>query len=131
MRDVRKEHYDKVSFNRLSDYIKIGYYDKEANTFICAASFRNAVSKSGCNYGLLRVIDDYDNFISFSRQKGYNSAGGYNKSIANFEQCLRDFKEVHSDFSCSDCGSITSYTRELKDYLQKSYTEKLFVLVCI
>ena len=76
-------------------------------------------------------------FIGYKKQGSNNICGGYNKPIANLEGCLYQLKEAIEnkelvtdcgEFSYSNCGSIDSLINELKEYLQKQYNVKLFVL---
>ena len=132
--------YDRSEKNNKNQFYKIGYYDTEKNCFCEVARFRNSYNAaSGANYGLLQIWSITFNAAYYETQGGRNTCGGYNKPIANLESCLYQLKcdiednKIVTDcgeFSCSSCGSILSLLSELKDYLQKQYTIKLFIMNC-
>ena len=127
--------WDKVEYKPFNSFKKIGWYDTENNRFQEVARWRNTYGTTGANFGMLNLWTPLYDAHFFESQPGRNSAGGYNKPIANLEGCLYQFKKaidselVHEgDFSYSNCGSIDSLMTELKDYLQKMFKEKLFIL---
>lgn len=124
--------FDKIEYNALNSFYKIGFYDVEKNQFNEVARWRNSYNKSsGANYGLLQVWSITFDFIYFESQGGFNTCGGYNKPIANLEGCLYNLKKAHEDFNFSNCGSIESLMNELMVYLQQQYKAKLFLLPLI
>ena len=137
MKKITSNMWDKIEFNPVNSYKKIGLYDSEKNCFVEVARWRNTYNKaSGANYGMLNLWTPLYNAHFFESQGGRNTCGGYNKPIANLEGCLYQFKSaienneiVHEgDFSYSGCGSIDSLMEGLKDYLQKMYSVKLFII---
>lgn len=137
---LSSSQWDKIEYNPLNSMAKIGYYNEERNTFEEVARWRNTHGTSGTNDGCLQIWSVTFNFIGYEHQKGWDYSGGYNKPIANLEACLYQLKEAIErkevvtdcgDFNYSSCGSIDSLLNELKDYLQKQYTKKLFIVsVC-
>lgn len=137
MKKLNNSQWEKIEYNPLNSYRKIGYYDASSNSFIEICRWRNTHGVTGTNDGLLQIWSPLFDFIAYSHQRGNNYSGGYNKPIANLENCLYQFstaiknKEIVTDggdFSCSSCGSIDSLLNELKNYLQYFYNEKLFIL---
>ena len=125
--------FDKIEYNNKNSYQKIGYFDLEKNQFCEVARWRNSYSKnSGANYGLLQIWAVTFDFASFSSQGGRNTCGGYNKPVANLENCLHQFSKSAegTGFSFSSYGSTQSLLEELKNYLQNQYKAKLLLLDC-
>lgn len=137
---LSSSQWDKIEYNPLNSMAKIGYYNEERNAFEEVARWRNTHGATGTNDGCLQIWSITFNFIGYEHQKGWDYSGGYNKPIANLEACLYQLKEAIKnkevvtdcgDFNYSNCGSIDSLLNELKDYLQKQYTKKLFIVsVC-
>lgn len=136
MKRLSSSQWDRVEYNPLNHYVKIGYYDINHNSFVEVARFRNAYTHNGSNYGLLQIWDEiHPTYAFFNAQGSNNTCGGYNKPIANLEGCLYQFKEeikksFNEDFTFSDCGSIDSLTTGLMNYLQSQYRIKLFKICC-
>lgn len=140
MKNIPNSIYDRIENNKKNEFYKIGYYDNEKNNFVEVARFRNSCNiASGANYGLLQIWAITFDWAGYETQGGYNTCGGYNKPIANLESILYDFKYAIENneivtacgsFECSSCGSVLSLLGELKDYLQKQYTIKLFIMDC-
>lgn len=140
MKKLSSNQWDKIEYNALNSMAKIGYYNEERNTFEEVARWRNTHSREGANDGCLQIWSVTFDFIGYEHQKGNNYAGGYNKPIANLESCLHQLKkaienkEIVTDcgaYTVDSCGSIDSLLNELKDYLQKQYNKKLFIVhVC-
>jgi hypothetical protein len=115
---------------------KIGFYDSNKNTFVEIARWRNSNNNMGANFGLLQLWTPLYCAAFYDKQKNNNLAGNYNKPTANLESCLWQFKKAiekkeivsENTINYSDCGSIDSLIRELKDYLQYMYKEKLFII---
>ena len=137
MKKITSTQWDKIEHNTLNSMKKIGYYDAEKNRFEEVARWRNTYGKSThANFGMLNLWTPLFSAHFFESQPGCNSAGGYNKPIANLESCLYQLKNaienneiVHEgDFSYSNCGDISSLMEELKNYLQKMYVAKLFII---
>ena len=136
MKKITSKMWDKVEYNPFNSFKKIGWYDSKANKFQEVARWRNTYGSTGANFGMLNLWTPLFDAHFFESQGGRNICGGYNKPIANLEGCLYQLKKaiddgelVHEgDFNYSDCGSIDSLMAELKDYLQKMFKEKLFVL---
>ena len=137
MKKITSTFYDRIENNNKNSFYKICFYDGERLQEI--ARWRNSYNaNSGANYGLLQIWSClYD--VSFCEsQGGWNTCGGYNKPIANLESCLYQFKtalenELVNDcgpFEFSYCGSIDSLLDELKNFLQKQYKVKLFLVDC-
>jgi len=140
MKKLSNSQWDKIEYNPLNSFSKIGWYNQKENRFEEVARWRNTHGTSGTNDGCLQIWSETFNFIAFEHQPGRNYAGGYNKPIANLEGCLYQLSqaiknnEVVTDcgsFDFSRCGSITSLMEELRDYLQKQYKVKLFILPLI
>ena len=137
MRTITNSMWNKVEKNTLNSMKKIGWYDSKNNRFQEVARWRNTYGKSTfANFGMLNMWTPLYNVHFFESQPGCNSAGGYNKPIANLEGCLYQYKkalenELVNDcgnFEFSYCGSIDSLIEELKNFLQKMYREKLFII---
>lgn len=137
MKEITSTMWEKVERNTLNSMKKIGWYDSEKNRFQEAARWRNTYGKSTyANFGMLNIWTPLYDAHFFESQGGCNTCGGYNKPIANLEGCLYQFKKaiekneiVHEgDFNFSSCGSIDSLIEELKDYLQKMFKVKLFII---
>lgn len=137
MKTITNSMWEKVEKNTLNSMKKIGWYDSKNNRFQEVARWRNTYGKSTyANFGMLNIWCPLYDAHFFESQPGCNSAGGYNKPIANLEGCLYQFKKaieknelVHEgEFNFSYCGSIDSLLEGLKDYLQKMYKEKLFII---
>ena len=138
MKKITSSMWDKIEYNPNNSYKKIGYYDSEKNTFCEVARWRNTYSKaSGANYGMLNIWSPLYTVHFFESQGGRNTCGGYNKPIANLESVLYQYADALNnnelvndcgDFNYSHCGSIDSLISELKDFLQKMYKAKLFVI---
>ncbi len=140
MKKLTDSQWEKIEYNALNSMAKIGFYNEERNTFEEVARWRNTHTREGANDGCLQIWSITFDFIGYDHQKGNNYSCGYNKPIANLEGCLYQLKEAIKekevvtdcgDFNYSNCGSIDSLLNELKDYLQKQYSEKLFIVsVC-
>jgi hypothetical protein len=140
MKKLSNNQWEKIEYNPLNSMAKIGFYDETKNAFNEVARWRNTHGATGANYGCLQIWSITFDFIGYEKQKGCNYAGGYNKPIANLESCLYQLKKAienkevvtdSGDFNYSNFGSIDSLLNELKDYLQKQYTKKLFIVsVC-
>lgn len=138
MKKITSYMWDKIEYNLVNSYKKIGFYDDENNRFFEVARWRNTYNKaSGANYGMLNLWTPLYNAHFFESQGGRNTCGGYNKPIANLEGVLYQYKKAldnHElvndcgEFVCSDCGSIDSLISELVNFLQKMYIKKLFVI---
>ena len=136
MKQVTNYMYSRIEYNHINSMKKIGYYDSDKNTFVEVARWRNSNNNMGANFGLLQLWTPLYCVCFYDKQKNNNLAGNYNKPIANLEGCLWQFKkaiekkEIVSEgkINFSDCGSIDSLIRELKDYLQYMYKEKLFII---
>ena len=137
MKKITSNMWDKVEYNPFNSFKKIGWYDSKNNRFQEVARWRNTYSKaSGANYGMLNLWTPLYDAHFFESQGGRNTCGGYNKPIANLEGILYQYKNALEnelvndcgDFSYSNCGSIDSLMNELKDFLQKQFKEKLFIL---
>jgi len=137
MKKITNSMWDKIEFNPINSYKKIGFYDSEKNCFYEVARWRNTYSKaSGANYGLLNIWCPLYDVHFFESQGGRNTCGGYNKPIANLEGVLYQYKKALEtelvndcgDFTCNNCGSIDSLISELKNFLQKMYKAKLFII---
>lgn len=141
MKKITNSQWEKIERNPFNSFYKIGYYDAEQNRFDEVATWQNHYGTAGANYGLLQIWTPLHNVSFFEKQGGYNTAGGYNKPIANLEGCLYQYKkavdgkEIVTDHAegikYSNCGSIASLMEELKDYLQYHFNVKLFVLPII
>lgn len=137
MKKITNSQWDKIEYKPLNSYKKIGFYDAEKNNFVEVARWRNSYGKDGTNDGLLQIWSVTFDFTGYEHQRGNNYSGGYNKPIANLESCLYQLKKAIEngeivtdckDFNYSNCGSIDSLIEGLKDYLQKQYKVKLFIL---
>lgn len=137
MKKISSSFWDKIEKNNKNSFYKICFYDGEKLQEI--ARWRNSYNaNSGANYGLLQIWSITFNFTASEMQGGWNTCGGYNKPIANLEGCFYQFKtalesELVNDcgeFNYSNCGSITSLLDELKNFLQKQYKVKLFLVDC-
>ena len=136
MKKITSNMWDKVEKNPFNSFKKIGFYDAKNNRFAEVARWRNTYGKTGANFGMLNIWTSLFDAHFFESQGGYNVSGGYNKPIANLEGCLYQFKKAleknelvsEGDFNYSSCGSVDSLMNELKDYLQKQFKVKLFVL---
>lgn len=137
MRAITNLFYDRIENNNKNSFYKICFYDGEKLQEI--ARWRNSYNaSSGANYGLLQIWSSLYCVSFCESQGGRNTCGGYNKPIANLESCLYQFKtalenELVNDcgnFECSSCGSINSLLVTLKNFLQKQYKEKLFLVDC-
>lgn len=137
MKKLTDSQWKKVEYNPINSMKKIGWYDEKNNRFQEVARWKNCYGTSGANYGILFIWNSLHNFIGYSMQGGRNTCGGYNKPIANMESCLYQYEkaiknnEIVSEKlekSFSNCGSIDSLTIELKDYLQKYFNKKLFII---
>jgi hypothetical protein len=137
MRKITNNQWNKVEYRPLNSYRKIGFYDSAKNNFVEVARWRNSYGKDGTNDGILQIWSITFDFLGYDHQRGNNYSCGYNKPIANLEGCLYQLKtDIENgaiitdcgDFNYSHCGSIESLIEELKNYLQKQYKEKLFIL---
>jgi hypothetical protein len=136
MKKITSNMWDKVEKLPFNSFKKIGWYDSENNRFQEVARWRNTHGKTGANFGMLNLWTPLYDVHFFESQGGCNVCGGYNKPIANLEGCLYQFKKAienneithEGDFNYSQCGSIDSLMTELKDYLQKMFKVKLFIL---
>jgi hypothetical protein len=136
MKKITSNMWDKVERLPFNSFKKIGWYDSENNRFQEVARWRNTHGKTGANFGMLNIWTPLYDVHFFESQGGCNVCGGYNKPIANLEGCLYQLKKAienneithEGDFNYSDCGSIDSLMVELKDYLQKMFRVKLFIL---
>ena len=137
MKKITSNMWNKVEKNPFNSFKKIGWYDTKNNRFEEVARWRNTYGKSTyANFGMLNIWTSLFDAHFFESQPGCNSAGGYNKPIANLEGCLYQLKNaieeneiVHEgSFNFSNCGSIDSLMNELKEYLQKMFSEKLFII---
>ena len=137
MKQITNTFYDRIEKNNKNSFYKICFFDGKKLQEV--ARWRNSYnSNSGANYGLLQIWSCLYAVSFGESQGGYNTCGGYNKLIANLEGCLYQFKtalenELVNDcskFEYSSCGSIDSLLDELKNYLQKQYKEKLFLVDC-
>ena len=140
MKKISNTFYDRIEKNNKNSFYKICFFNVEKNNVEEVARWRNSYNpNSGANYGLLQMWARTFNCSIGESQGGWNTCGGYNKPIANLEGCLYQFKNAINnrelvtdcgDFEYSSCGSITSLLEELKNYLQKQYTVKLFIMDC-
>lgn len=140
MKKISNTFWDKIENNNKNSFYKICFYNVEKNCVEEVARWRNSYnSNSGANYGLLQMWTRTFNCSIGESQGGRNTHGGYNKPIANLKSCLYQFKNAINnrelvtdcgEFEYSSCGSITSLLEELKNYLQKQYTIKLFIMDC-
>lgn len=137
MKTIANSMWNKVEKNTLNSMKKIGWYDSKNNRFQEVARWRNTYGKSTfANFGMLNLWTPLYDAHFFESQPGCNSAGGYNKPIANLEGCLYQYKKALGnelvndcgEFKYSSCGSIDSLIEELKNFLQKMFKEKLFVI---
>ena len=136
MKKITSSMWNKVERNPFNSFKKIGWYDAKNNRFQEVARWRNTYGTTGANFGMLNIWSPLYDVHFFESQPGRNSAGGYNKPIANLEGILYQYKNALEnelvndcgDFSYSNCGSIDSLMNELKDFLQKQFKEKLFIL---
>lgn len=137
MKKITNSMWDKVEKNTLNSMKKIGWYDSKNNRFQEVARWRNTYGKSTyANFGMLNLWTPLYDAHFFESQPGCNSAGGYNKPIANLNGCLYQYKKALEnelvndcgEFTYSSCGSIDSLIEELRNFLQKMYKEKLFVI---
>lgn len=136
MKKITSNMWDKVERLPFNSFKKIGWYDSENNKFQEVARWRNTHGTTGANFGMLNLWTPLYDVHFFESQGGCNVCGGYNKPIANLEGCLYQLKKAienneithEGDFNYSDCGSIDSLMIELKDYLQKMFKVKLFIL---
>ena len=130
--------WDKVEKNTLNSMKKIGWYDSKTNRFQEVARWRNTYGKSTfANFGMLNIWCPLYNAHFFESQGGCNVCGGYNKPVANLESCLSQYKKALEEnelvndcgeYELSACGSIDSLIEELKNFLQKMFREKLFII---
>lgn len=140
MKKISSTFWDKIENNNKNSFYKICFYDYEGEKLQEVARWRNSYnSNSGANYGLLQIWSCTFNCSFGESQGGWNTCGNYDKPIANLEGCLYQLgqaiknKEIITDcpvFTYSSCGSITSLLEELKEYLQKQYKTKLFLVDC-
>ena len=136
MKKITSNMWDKVEKNLFNSFKKIGWYDSDSNKFQEVARWRNTYGTTGANFGMLNIWTPLFDSHFFESQGGYNVCGGYNKPIANLEGCFYQLKKAiekgeivsEGDFNYSNCGSIDSLMNELKDYLQKQFKVKLFIL---
>lgn len=136
MKKITNNMWDKIEHNPVNSFKKIGWYDSENNRFQEVTRWRNTHGTTGANFGMLNLWTPLYDVHFFESQGGRNTCGGYNKPIANLEGCLYQLKKAienneithEGDFNYSDCGSIDSLMAELKDYLQKMFKVKLFIL---
>lgn len=136
MKKITNTQREKIEYNPFNSFKKIGWYDEKNNRFQEVARWRNTYGTSGANYGMLNIWCPLFTAHFFEHQGGRNTCGGYNKPIANLESCLYQLKNaiennefVHEgNFNFSSCGSIESLISELKDYLQKMFSVKLFII---
>lgn len=139
MKKISNTFWDKIEHNAKNSFYKICFYDNTNNRLQEIARWRNTYnSNSGANYGLLQIWSCLYDCSFGESQGGWNTCGGYNKPIANLEGCLYQFKTAlenelvndNGEFTYSNCGSITSLLEELKNFLQKQYNVKLFLVDC-
>lgn len=139
MKKISNTFYDRIENNNKNSYYKICWYDVDNAKLQEVARWRNSYNAgSGANYGLLQIWSCLYNVSFGESQGGRNTCGGYNKPIANLEGCLYQFKTALEnelvnncgEFTYSDCGSITSLLEGLKNFLQKQYKVKLFLVDC-
>lgn len=137
MKNIPSFIYDRIENNNKNSFFKICFFDGEKLQEI--ARWRNSYNAaSGANYGLLQMWTSLYNVSFYETQGGRNTCGGYNKPIANLEGCLYQFQkaienELVNDcgpFKFSYCGSIESLLETLKNYLQKQFEKKLFLVCC-
>ena len=136
MKKITSAQWEKIERNPFNSFKKIGWYNQETNRFEEVARWRNTYTKNGSNYGMLNIWSPLYDVHIFESQGSNNTCGGYNKPIANLESCLYQLKKaidnneiVHEgNFNFSSCGSIDSLISELKDYLQKMFKVKLFIV---
>ena len=137
MKTITNSMWNKVEKNTLNSMKKIGWYDSKNNRFQEVARWRNTYGKSTfANFGMLNLWTPLYDAHFFESQGGCNVCGGYNKPIANLEGCLYQYKKALEnelvndcgEFAFSSCGSIDSLIEELKNFLQKMFKEKLFII---
>lgn len=129
--EIKSSDWDKIEYNRLNYYYKIGFYNAKTNHFEEVARYRNSCTNNGSNYAMLQIWSVLFNYNAFYKQGSNNVCGGYNKPIANLEAILYQLKLDRTDeggISYPDCCSMDSGINAIKDYLQKQYTVKLFVI---
>lgn len=118
---------------RLSDLVRIGFFNSELNKLQIVATYENWNNEKGVNDGFLCLYTSlyYCRYYA-AHQKGNNFAGGYNKPIANLEETLTAWKEENNlNYEVDYCGSIYSLMTDLMNELQKQYEDKLFLEVLI
>ena len=136
MKKITNTQWEKIEHNTLNSMKKIGWYNPEKNCFEEVARWRNTYGTTGANFGMLNIWSPLFDAHFFESQPGRNSAGGYNKPIANLEGCLYQLKKAvengeivsEGQINYSDCGSIDSLMKELMEYLQRQFKVKLFIL---
>ena len=136
MKKITNNMWGKVERNPFNSFKKIGWYDADNNRFQEVVRWRNTYGSTGANFGMLNIWSPLFDAHFFESQGGRNVCGGYNKPIANLEGVFYQLKEAikkgeivsEGDFNYSNCGSIDSLMTELKDYLQKQFKVKLFIL---
>lgn len=130
---INSSDWDKIEYNPLNYYYKIGFYDEKSNQFVEVARYRNSYTSNGSNYALLQIWSIIFDYRAFYRQGSNNVCGGYNKPIANLEAILEQLKQDRTDeggLSYPDCCSMDSGIKALAEWLQKQYTAKLFIIQC-
>lgn len=137
MKKITSNMWDKIEYNPVNSYKKIGWYDSKNNRFQEIARWRNTYNKqSGANFGMLNIWCPLYDVHFFESQGGRNTCGGYDKRIANLEGVLYQYKKALENELVNDCGipgfsscgSIDSLINELKEFLQKMYNKKLFIV---
>ncbi len=136
MKKLTSSQWDKIERNPFNSFKKIGWYNTDRNYFEEVARWRNTYGTTGANFGMLNIWSPLFDAHFFESQPGRNSAGGYNKPIANLEGCLYQLKKAvengeivsEGQITYSNCGSIDSLMKELMEYLQRQFKVKLFIL---
>lgn len=136
MKEIKHTQWNKVERLPFNSFKKIGWYNQDRNCFEEVARWRNTYGTTGANFGMLNIWSPLFDAHFFESQPGRNSAGGYNKPIANLEGCLYQLKKAvetgeivsEGQITYSNCGSIDSLMKELMEYLQRQFKVKLFIL---
>lgn len=136
MKKLTSNQWDKIERNPFNSFKKIGWYNQDRNSFEEVARWRNTYGTTGANFGMLNIWSPLFDAHFFESQPGRNSAGGYNKPIANLEGCLYQLKKAvengeivsEGQINYSNCGSVDSLMKELMEYLQRQFKVKLFIL---
>lgn len=135
---IVKTDFRKRDNKRLSDWVRIGFFEPERNKLYIIAEFQNWNNHAGINEGFLIINSVLIDCTIQAHQKSNMYSCGFNKSIANLEECLLNFREQYKErfkdydlFDVDSCGCVHSYMTDLMNFFQGKYKVKLFLEVLI